>query len=407
MLTPNRIQREAIAWAVGGERYLFFEGEQGSGKTLALALALVLLGVEEPARYGWMMPTIKQGESSARPAVLTAAAEWGLAASVKGGSVFFGSSEVMFFGDADVRSPDRLRSMNFAGGVVDEATIIDEPALEAFRSRVRIGSARLMLACNADNPHHYFRRNWIGDAEEYPDPLAEKPGPRLFGTMAENPAISAETRADLESSLTGARYRRWLLGEWAAEVGRVWPDLVEVEGEDDAYLDVVGGADWGSANPSAAVFLGRGVTSRKWRVIGEWRYDGGQATSVDVALALAAACKRYRCSRLNVDPSARDLILQLRLHGVDVGGGDNELLEGCYAIASAARTGALAVLRGAAPALMREVRTFSWDPKAAAKGIDLPDKSSADGAHSADALRYAAVPLFGKPSLKPRPNPWG
>lgn len=406
MFAPNALQRDAIAWAVGSDRYCFFEGEQGSGKTLAMALALVLLAISEPAVYGWMMPTIKQGESSARPALLTAAAEWGASASIKGGSVYLGSSEVMFFGDADVRSPDRLRSMNFAGGVVDEATIIDEPALEAFRSRVRIGSARLMLACNADNPYHFFRRNWMGDAEEYPEPLASKPGPRLWGTMADNPAISAETRADLESSLTGARYRRWLLGEWCAEVGLVWPELAEVEEEDD-YLDVVGGCDWGSANPSAAVFLGRGVKSRAWRVIGEWRYEGGQATSVDVAAALAAACARYRCGRLHVDPSARDLILQLRMRGVAVAGGDNELLEGTYAVASAARTGALAVLRGRAPALMREVRTFSWDPRAAAKGIDLPDKSSAEGAHSADALRYASVPLFGKPSLRPRPNPWG
>ena len=73
-----------------------------------------------------------------------------------------------------------------------------------------------------------------------------------------------------------------------------------------------------------------------------------------------------------------------------VHGADNDVLGGIQKIANALNAGTLKISDNC-PNLIEEMQSYSWDPKAAALGIDKPIKS---GDHAIDALKYIVNAIF-------------
>lgn len=305
---------------------------------------------------------------------------------------------VFVLGASDAKAEKVIRGLTVAGAYVDEITVIPEEFFTQLLGRMSVPGAQLFGTTNPDNPAHWLKRRFLDRATEI--------GWRVFHfALADNPSLTAKFIAEISAEFTGLWYRRFVLGEWVAAEGAVypfwepakhtipWSDLPEMR-----RLIAVG-ADYGTTNPSAALMLGLGLDRRLY-LVDEWRYDPllSQVRLTDAELStsftdwMAQDHLPYdfsgRPAWVCVDPAAASFKVQLNRDGVHgVTDAENDVAYGIKTFASLLGSGHLKVADRCL-SLIEEIPGYSWDAKASDQGIDKPIKM-AD--HSCDAARYAVV----------------
>ncbi len=258
-LTPPQ-----LAFYRSGARYRFFVGGIGSGKTTAGAACAFAyaglchrsLGLVAAPTYTMLRDTTQRAFFELCPATaIRSFSKTHQRLTLRNGS------EILF---RSADQPDRLRGLNLAWFWLDEATLSGHYAWQILKGRLRQrGFPRFGLATGTPTGRDRFYE----DFEHAP-----LPGHAL---------IRASTRTNLanlpagyldELGYTGAFADQEIEGIFTAFEGLVYAFDASTRGHlrdpqpDAVWADVIGGIDWGYANPAAVVVFGLDGDGRAWQL---------------------------------------------------------------------------------------------------------------------------------------------
>ena len=247
-------------------------------------------------------------------------------------------------------------------------------------ARCSVDGARLWFSCNPANPRHWFYQEWITQPEKH-NALY------LRFAMTDNPSLTEKTLERYRSMYSGVFYQRYVLGQWVAAEGLVYPMFDEAAHVVDAgsgYGRYFIAVDYGTMNPTAAG-LWR-LTPKGAVMVREYYYDGRATkrprTDEEHYQAIEQLAAGVSVERVIVDPSAASFLECIRRHGrFDVWKADNSVLDGIRLTASLLQQGKLLFDRSCVRTV-EEFQSYVWDEEAE---DDAPRKESD---HSMDQMRY-------------------
>ena len=258
--------------------------------------------------------------------------------------------------------------------------------------------------CNPEGPEHWFYREWIQQWER-------KNLLYLHFTMADNPALAPSVRARYEATYTGVFYDRYVRGLWVAAEGLIY-DMFRPE----VHLlrqaaDCVGGCyiscDYGTRNPTVFLLWRKLRGADRWVCQREYYWDGRremrQKTDGEYADDLLTLLDGETPRGVVVDPSAASFITELRQRGLPVLPGDNRVADGIRAVGELLR-GERLLFQAECVHTATEFRSYVWDEKNAAQGMDKPVK---EHDHCMDAVRYFVMTVVQRESARARRRPRG
>lgn len=210
----------------------------------------------------------------------------------------------------------------------------------------------------------------------------------LHFTMDDNPSLGEDIRRRYRSLYSGSFYRRFILGEWAAAEGLVYPMFsaerhICARPAESAELYYIS-CDYGTVNPASFGLWGRinGVWYRLSEYYHDSRRTGVQHTDEEYYEALCALAGGRPIEAVIVDPSAASFLECIRRHGeFRAVPAKNDVLSGIRRVSDALRQGSIRICDGCADAV-REFGLYRWD---SAAGKDCPKK---ENDHAMDDIRY-------------------
>lgn len=163
-------------------------------------------------------------------------------------------------GVSDIRAENKIRGLTLTGAYCDELTLFEEEFFVMLLSRLSEPGAKLFATTNPDSPGHWLMEHYISRAEQ-----GELDFLRIRFSIDDNPFLSEEYVRSLKQEYTGVFYRRFILGEWVAAEGVVYPQFADnpekfllKQAPEDISLATIG-VDFGG-NKSAHAFVCVGFT---------------------------------------------------------------------------------------------------------------------------------------------------
>jgi PBSX family phage terminase large subunit len=328
-----------------------------------------------------------------------------------------GSGELYLFGRRiytaganDARAVEKIQGLTLAGAYGDEVAVWPEELWNMLGTRLSVPGAQFFGTCNPAGPVHWLKvlldraSLWLAhdgtvSTGQDSDPLDLH---RFSFTLDDNLHLSPDFVASLKQQYMGLFFKRYIQGLWVPAEGAVW-DMFDQDRHVVSELPAITrwisvGIDHGTRNPFHAVILGLG-TDRKLHIVRDWRWDSARQRrqlsdaeySREVRQWLATvpipttALRGVTPERTVVDPSAAGFRVQLHQDGLPSILADNAVLPGIRTLSTLYALNLLDIHESCTE-LIRETLGYSWDDKAAAKGLDEPLKV-AD--HGPDAKRYA------------------
>lgn len=291
------------------------------------------------------------------------------------------------FGGKDEGSCALIQGMTLAGVLLDEVVLMPRSFVEQALARCSVENAKFWFNCNPESPSHWFYREWILQAER-------KRARYFHFTMEDNPALSPQVRRRYEQLYSGTFYQRFILGQWTAAQGLVYPFMTV-----EQLCDVPSGpaqryvisCDYGTVNPSSFGLWGK--YGEVWYRVEEYYYDSRQVGSSRTdeehyeALEQLAAGREIDC--VVADPSAASFLTLIRRHGrFRTVPACNQVVDGIRQVSSALRQGQIRICRGCVHS-MREFSLYRWQ-----EGRDAPVK---ENDHAMDDIRYFVATVLQNP----------
>ena len=292
-------------------------------------------------------------------------------------------NQFLLFGGKDEGSAALIQGATLAGVLLDEVVLMPRSFVEQALARCSVEGAKFWFSCNPDHPGHWFYREWVQKAEE-------KGILYLHFTMEDNPGLSDQVRRRYEGLYSGGFYRRYVLGEWCAPQGLVYPmfdpvrHLREPDGEYRRYLI---SCDYGTVNPCSMGLWGErdGVWHRLAEQYLDSRRDGLTRTDEELYAALEELAGDRAIEQVVVDPSAASFLACIRRHGrFRVLPADNRVKEGIQLVSEALLAGRILFSPQCADTI-REFSLYRWDEGA------RQDKPVKEFDHAMDDIRYFAM----------------
>ena len=295
----------------------------------------------------------------------------------------------------DARAESKIRGLTLAGALVDEATLMPQSMFVQLLGRLSISGARLFASTNPDNPRHWLKTDYL-------DRIDDLGWHHQHFTMRDNPGLTAEYVEAKEREFTGLFYRRFILGEWVAAEGSIYPTFDHAKHVVDWYdmpptqMGLAIGIDYGTTNASSAIALYLGQDNRLY-LADEWRIDQSTRLAPMTDSELSDSYRQWLTrphhpttshpiSQHYVDPAAASFKTQLKRDQVKyVRDANNQVNYGIKLVGSLIATDRLRVSTRCT-GFLQEVSGYAWDSKAATRGEDKPVKTND---HSMDAARYA------------------
>ena len=290
------------------------------------------------------------------------------------------------FGGKDEASASLIQGMTLGGVLFDEVALMPRSFVEQALARCSLEGAKFWFNCNPDNPLHWFHTEWIKRAEE-------RNCLYLHFTMQDNPSLSPKTIARYKALYSGVFYRRFILGEWTAPRGLIYPffsaehDLCDPPPRCEEYRM---SCDYGTVNPTSIGLWGKkdGVWYRVAEYYQDSRATGEQRTDEEHYRALEKLAGDKRITAITVDPSAASFIECIRRHGrFTVIPANNDVLDGIRKTSQALKDGRIKICRGCEDAV-RELGLYCWETD---RAKDTPKK---ENDHAMDDMRYFVATLM-------------
>ena len=320
---------------------------------------------------------------------------------VQSGMMKLCGSDWMVLGAGDEGAEKAVRGMTGSVAFIDELTKVPQSFYNMLVSRLSPDGARLYATTNPDTPSHWVKTDVIDNQELH------KAGDLFYMhcTMADNPNLSQSYIEKMKRQYRGSFYKRFIEGQWVTAEGAIYGDywsdeILYDDAELPAHLlnpeDHAIGLDYGTVNPFAGVEgLDDGTTL--W-IDREFWYDSAteqkQLTDAEYVRLLGKWIKESKIRdanpRIVIDPSAASFRAACVSEGWWMKDADNEVLEGIKTVSSVMGAKKIRINRKCEN-LIRELRNYAWDDKAAKRGEEKPMKVQD---HSADACRYLIRDIF-------------
>ena len=126
------------------------------------------------------------------------------------------------FGGKDESSYTLIQGVTLAGVMLDEVALMPRSFVEQALARCSVPGAKLWFNCNPENPRHWFRQEWILQADK-------KNAVHLHFLMDDNPALDDKTRQRYKNMYTGVFYQRYILGQWVMSEGLIYDMFDQTE----------------------------------------------------------------------------------------------------------------------------------------------------------------------------------
>lgn len=276
----------------------------------------------------------------------------------------------------------RIQGATFEYVYGDEITTWSEEVFQMLKSRLRCQHSHFDGTCNPDAPGHWFKQFLDSDADIYQQTY-----------IIDDGVLPPYTVEELKKEYAGTvYYDRFILGEWSAATGLVYPmysdAIAEIpDGNPDELLLAL---DYGTQNAFAGLLFGR--WGSVWHIMREYYYSGRdtgvQKTDEEYADDLdrfTADCEPGQRISVVIDPSAASFIALLRKRDrYSVRPAVNDVANGIRQTNTALRNGYVKISPDCVN-LIREMSGYTWDDKA---GNDRPVKVDD---HACDAMRYAVM----------------
>lgn len=282
----------------------------------------------------------------------------------------------------------KISGLTCHSALFDELTLFPESFFDMARSRLTFPDSKWWATCNPAGPRHWLKLKHIDKG------LISQV---LQFTFEDNPILSEEVKERYRSMYFGVFAKRMIDGQWAASEGCVYTDYFVDDLDLSSQRGCILGVDYGISSPSAVVpicSLGDDVHY----VPAVYGIEGGTTmqnpTDEDVADLVCRVADTYRASKVLLDPSAVSLrnCLLRRKHHFALARGVNDILPGIRVTLTAMATKKL-IVSSAADELLNEFQMYQWD--------ELRDDTPIDAYnHYCDALRYAAMDVYGRVFLE-------
>lgn len=287
---------------------------------------------------------------------------------------------VLFEGANDARAESKIRGMTLQGAYCDELTQFPEDFFAMLLSRLRVPEAKLIATTNPDTPNHWLMERYIKRAGEL-DLLDVK------FTIDDNTELPQDYVENIKKEYTGVFYERFILGNWVAAEGLVYPMFREERhltsehgGPGTYYISV----DYGTINPTAMGLwrLNNGTAVMEREYYHNSRETHQQKTDEEYYQDLEKFVGDTPIQRIIIDPSAASFKECIRRHKkFHVMDADNSVLDGIRFTGTLLSQGKIKIHKSCENTI-KEFGAYLWD-----------DKSSQDAVikkndHSMDQMRY-------------------
>lgn len=319
------------------------------------------------------------------------------------------------FGGKDESSQDLIQGVTLAGLFCDEVALMPESFVSQATGRCSVTGSKFWFSCNPDNPHHWFKKDWI-------DKAVGKKFLYLHFTMDDNPSLDPKIKARYESLYTGVFYKRFILGLWVTADGLVYPMFDEEENVQSfhaPYDRIFVAGDFGIYNATTFGVYGYYRRQKRYHLIESYYHSGREAekemteyqakdgekdksfsgvmqkTTKEYADDLIAMIRlgSYDISYIILDPSASALIVELQKHPyivrkkIDIIPAMNDVMLG-ISFHSQLLAERRFTLDPSNVHDIKEYNAYAWDTKKSLLGEDAVTK---DNDHCMDRNRYACL----------------
>ena len=296
------------------------------------------------------------------------------------------SRKVHTLGADKITQVQRLQGAGIEYCYGDEVTTWNEEVFAMLKSRLDKPNSIFDGTCNPDAPNHWLKRFLDSDADIY----------MQHYTIDDNPFNSPEFVENLKKEYYGTvYYDRYILGEWAAAEGLVYPmfskekHISKEEVKNGEYYISI---DYGTKNPtSMGLWCKNGKEATRIR---EFYYDSKknlhQLTDEEYYEKLVCLAGDKKIRYVIVDPSAASFITTIRRHGkFMVKKADNRVLDGIRFCQTLLSSGSLK-FDASCVDIIREFGAYRWDENA------LEDSVIKQNDHAMDDMRYFAQTVMRK-----------
>jgi PBSX family phage terminase large subunit len=309
--------------------------------------------------------------------------------------------KIFFEGANDSRSEAKIRGMTLQAAYCDELTQFPEDFYTMLLSRLRLPNAKIIATTNPDNPLHWLKVNYI-DREDELDLLDVK------FLLEDNDKLPPDYIENIKKEYTGVFYDRFILGNWVAAEGLIYPmyEMALEEPPKATDRDRASGRvapdgvyklaekytlsiDYGTMNAFSCLLWGK--YGSVWYAVDSYYYSGrdNQHTMTDDEYAdkvddLFGSVYGSTYNRIEaiIDPSAASFIAALQRRKLyRVVPADNAVSDGIRETGSAIQQGYIKI-NPSITEWISEAGGYVW---ADSDGDDVPVKVND---HAMDATRY-------------------
>lgn len=300
-LSPKQLQ--IFAFSVNSAPYLICDGSVRTGKTVCMTAAFVMWAMDnfEKCNFALCSKTLATAERNVlSPLLLMEQLPYDMSykPSKRILRVRLGkkSNDFYLFGGKDESSYQLIQGITLAGVLLDEVALMPQSFVEQAMARtLTYANAKIWFNCNPNSPTHWFRREWILPMDE-----GKKRGTHLHFLMDDNPILGEEEKKKAAEMFHGVFYRRYILGEWCAADGALFPERPEFTGDEKQLYDGIAHLD---ASYGGADYTAFTCARRRGDTI--FMFGKLWHAHVDTVMdAVVASCQRLRCGPMYVESNA-------------------------------------------------------------------------------------------------------
>lgn len=206
-------------WQAGRLRRInLLEGSVSSGKTwISLVLwAFWVATMPESGLYLMAARTLTTLRRNCLLPLQELVGEKNFTFSIPAKEGFLFGRRVILEGANDAKAEPKIRGVTLQGAYIDELTMLPEDFFAMLLSRLRLPGAKLIATTNPDRPTHWLKEKYIERAEEL-DFLDVR------FLLDDNTFLPPDYVESLRREYVGVFYKRFILGEWAAAEGVIYP----------------------------------------------------------------------------------------------------------------------------------------------------------------------------------------
>lgn len=301
-------------------------------------------------------------------------------------------------GANDERAEGKIRGSEFAGALVDEATLIPESFFKMLLSRLSVPEAQLFCSTNPDSPYHWLKTGFIDRKDELDCAV-------FSFNIRDNPSLTEKYITELSREYQGLWHKRYIEGKWVLADGAVYDFFDESihvidhpPGSANYYFSAI---DYGTTNPCVFGLFGYNPSlyPNIW-LEKEYYFDSAaerkHKSDYDYVRDFMDFSAGYHVKAVYIDPSAASLKAEFIRNGfTNVLDAQNDVLPGIRFQSQLLTNGTFKICFNCTNAI-KEYSQYVWDSKAAERGEDKPVKRYD---HCSDMTRYALFSHFFNKSI--------